>query len=195
MERSLPQSCHALRSEFRIPGRHTVTKSFSAVWFTSELSFKRVNLSNIICIAENASCHRMNFETKTGPAFLPKNVSAVRFGTGVTVYYSFRFTLEPQPLTEDSAMFKKIWTGGFDPRHHPFREWKGTLNSHYFSTNHPGVYAAALRIFGSWSEAVSSCGLDYNQLPSAEIETSCPAFQNDSARTVLNFRSFFVLRY
>lgn len=39
---------------------------------------------------------------------------------------------------------------------------KEPLNSHYFSTTYPSVYAAAERIFGSWGNAITSCGLDYN---------------------------------
>ena len=37
-------------------------------------------------------------------------------------------------------------------------------NSHYFSTNYPRVYAAAERIFGSWGNAISACGLDYSKI-------------------------------
>ena len=41
---------------------------------------------------------------------------------------------------------------------------KEPLNSHYFSVNHPSVYAAAERIFGSWGNAITACGLDYSSI-------------------------------
>jgi hypothetical protein len=41
---------------------------------------------------------------------------------------------------------------------------KEPLNSHYYSTNHPSIYAAAERIFGSWGNAISAAGLDYNAI-------------------------------
>ena len=41
---------------------------------------------------------------------------------------------------------------------------KEPLNSHYFSTTYPSVYAAAERIFGSWGNAITASGLDYNAI-------------------------------
>ena len=41
---------------------------------------------------------------------------------------------------------------------------KEPLNSHYFSTTYPSIYAAAERIFGSWGNAIASCGLDYSAI-------------------------------
>ncbi len=41
---------------------------------------------------------------------------------------------------------------------------KEPLNSHYFSTTYPSVYAAAERIFGSWGNAITASGLDYNSI-------------------------------
>ena len=41
---------------------------------------------------------------------------------------------------------------------------KKPLNSSYFATNYPAVYAAAERIFGSWKNAIEACGLDYNTI-------------------------------
>ena len=36
---------------------------------------------------------------------------------------------------------------------------KESLNTHYFFTNHTCVYAAAERIFGSWGNVITACGL------------------------------------
>ncbi|MBO4631524.1 MAG: hypothetical protein J5858_06350 [Lentisphaeria bacterium] len=38
------------------------------------------------------------------------------------------------------------------------------MNSYYFSTTYPSVYAAAERIFGSWKDAITACGLDYSAI-------------------------------
>ena len=35
------------------------------------------------------------------------------------------------------------------------------LYSHYYATTYPQVHAAALRLFGSWKEAIARCGLNY----------------------------------
>ena len=36
------------------------------------------------------------------------------------------------------------------------------LNSYYYATKYPSVYAAATRLFGSWEDTITACGLDYN---------------------------------
>ena len=58
-------------------------------------------------------------------------------------------------------MFKKIWTPDRIRDIILSANGREPLNSHYFSQNHPDVYAAAVRFFGSWGAAVDSCGLDY----------------------------------
>ena len=61
-------------------------------------------------------------------------------------------------------MFKQVWTADMIRDIILSAKGKEPLNSHHFSTEHPDVYAAALRFFGSWGEAVSSCGIDYNEV-------------------------------
>lgn len=41
---------------------------------------------------------------------------------------------------------------------------KEPLNSHYYATHYPSVYAAAERVFGSWGEAIEACGFDYSEI-------------------------------
>ena len=61
-------------------------------------------------------------------------------------------------------MFKKIWTPEMVQDIILSANGKEPLNSHYFSTTYPHVYAAAERIFGSWGNAITSCGLDYSAI-------------------------------
>ncbi|MCP3965505.1 MAG: hypothetical protein GY750_12485 [Lentisphaerae bacterium] len=61
-------------------------------------------------------------------------------------------------------MFKKIWHAEMIEHHILQRKDKEPLNSYYYATNYPDVYAAAERIFGSWGEAIESCGLDYSKI-------------------------------
>ena len=61
-------------------------------------------------------------------------------------------------------MFKKIWTPDMIQDVILAANGKEPLNSHYFSTNHPSVYAAAERLFGSWGNAITACGLDYKAI-------------------------------
>lgn len=46
---------------------------------------------------------------------------------------------------------------------------KEPLNSHYYATHYPSVYAAADRIFGSWAEAIAACGFDYSEIRKYKI--------------------------
>lgn len=61
-------------------------------------------------------------------------------------------------------MFKQIWTPDMIRDIILSANGKEPLNSHYFSTTYPSVYAAAERIFGSWGNAITSCGLDYSAI-------------------------------
>lgn len=61
-------------------------------------------------------------------------------------------------------MFKQIWTPDMIRDIILSANGKEPLNSHYFSTTYPSVYAAAERIFGSWGNAITSCGLDYSSI-------------------------------
>ncbi len=61
-------------------------------------------------------------------------------------------------------MFKKIWTPDMIQDVILSANGKEPLNSHYFSTNHPSVYAAAERLFGSWGNAITASGLDYKAI-------------------------------
>jgi len=51
------------------------------------------------------------------------------------------------------------------------------LNSHYFSTHYPSVYAASERIFGSWKGAIESAGLDYKKIRKYRIWTRTGVLQ------------------
>lgn len=59
-------------------------------------------------------------------------------------------------------MFKKIWYAEMIQNHILERQGKEPLNSYYYATNYPDVYAAAERTFGSWGDAIESCGIDYS---------------------------------
>ena len=61
-------------------------------------------------------------------------------------------------------MLKKIWTPMLVEEHILARVGKEPLNSYYYATHYPRVYAAAERLFGSWRDAITSCGLDYNEI-------------------------------
>ncbi len=59
-------------------------------------------------------------------------------------------------------MFKRVWTKEMIIQH--IQESKEPLNSHYYSTHHSAIYAAAERLFGSWGEAIEAAGLDYSKI-------------------------------
>ena len=61
-------------------------------------------------------------------------------------------------------MFKQIWFPEMVQHHIMSRHGKEDLNSRYYATTYPDVYAAAERTFGSWGEAIESCGLFLNRL-------------------------------
>lgn len=62
-------------------------------------------------------------------------------------------------------MFKKVWTAEMIESHiHMTHDNKEPLNSHYYATQYPSVYAAAERLFGSWGEAINACGFNYNEI-------------------------------
>ena len=61
-------------------------------------------------------------------------------------------------------MFKKIWSPELIQEHILSRYGQEPLNSHYYATTYPSVYAAAERFFGSWGEAITACGIDYSEV-------------------------------
>ena len=61
-------------------------------------------------------------------------------------------------------MFKKIWYEEMIQNHILERQGNEALNSRYYATTYPDVYAAAERTFGSWGEAIESCGIDYHTI-------------------------------
>lgn len=61
-------------------------------------------------------------------------------------------------------MFKKIWHSGMITHHILSKNGKEPLNSYYYATNYPDVYAAAEREFGSWKDAIEAAGLDYSAI-------------------------------
>ena len=68
-------------------------------------------------------------------------------------------------------MFQRIWTPEMIKEYIISSNGKEPLNSHYYSTNHPSIYAAAERIFGSWGNAINAAGLDYNAIRKYKIWT------------------------
>jgi len=68
-------------------------------------------------------------------------------------------------------MFKKIWYEEIIQNHILERHGKEALNSYYYATTYPDVYAAAERTFGSWGEAIESCGIDYNTIRKYKVWT------------------------
>ena len=68
-------------------------------------------------------------------------------------------------LEVGNVMFKRIWTADMIESHiYSTHSNKEPLNSHYYATHYPSVYAAAERIFGSWGEAITACGFDYSDI-------------------------------
>ncbi len=74
-------------------------------------------------------------------------------------------------------MFQKIWTGELVRQYILDANGREPLNSHYFSTHYPSVYAAAERIFGSWKAAIESAGLDYRKIRKYRIWTRSGVLQ------------------
>ena len=61
-------------------------------------------------------------------------------------------------------MFVKIWTPELVCEKICCLYEKEAVSSHYISVNHSGLYAAGCRLFGSWKEAVSAAGLNYDEI-------------------------------
>jgi len=61
-------------------------------------------------------------------------------------------------------MFKKIWHPDMVIQHILSRSGKEQLNSYYYATTYPDVYAAADREFGGWKNAIEAAGLDYRTI-------------------------------
>ena len=61
-------------------------------------------------------------------------------------------------------MFKRTWHSEMIIEHILSRHGRERLNSHYYATNYPDVYAAADRLFGSWKAAIEAAGLDYSKI-------------------------------
>lgn len=66
-------------------------------------------------------------------------------------------------------MFRKRWTEAMIVRHIMSKHGVEALNSHYYATTYPDVYAAAERLFGSWQNAIEGCGLDYSLIRKYQI--------------------------
>jgi 5,10-methylene-tetrahydrofolate dehydrogenase/methenyl tetrahydrofolate cyclohydrolase len=61
-------------------------------------------------------------------------------------------------------MFYSYWTESMIRSHIMARHGKEPLNYHYYVTEYPDVHAAAIRIFGSWENAIEACGIDYKTI-------------------------------
>lgn len=58
----------------------------------------------------------------------------------------------------------KRWNAEMVSRHILARRKKKPLNYLYYAKFYPDVHAAAIRIFGSWKEAIEACGIDYKEV-------------------------------
>ena len=54
-------------------------------------------------------------------------------------------------------MFYKKWDDMAIINHIISKHGRKPLNSSYYATNYPAVYAAAERTFGSWKNAIEAC--------------------------------------
>jgi len=61
-------------------------------------------------------------------------------------------------------MFYRKWFDHMIIDHILSKQGVEALNSYYYATTYPDVYAAAERLFGSWREAIEACGLDYSTI-------------------------------
>ncbi|MDD3885243.1 MAG: hypothetical protein PHI35_00045 [Victivallaceae bacterium] len=59
-------------------------------------------------------------------------------------------------------MIYRRWNGDMVIDHILTRNSQEPLNSYYYATTYPSVYAAATRFYGSWREAIEAAGLDYS---------------------------------
>jgi len=59
-------------------------------------------------------------------------------------------------------MYNKIWNESMIKEHIIARIGREDLNYYYYSETYPDVHAAAIRIFGSWRNAIESCEIDYS---------------------------------
>lgn len=61
-------------------------------------------------------------------------------------------------------MFLKYWQPEMITQHILERNGVEPLNAYYYATHYPSVHAAAVRIWGTWKDAIEACGLDYSQI-------------------------------
>ena len=61
-------------------------------------------------------------------------------------------------------MFKRRWHDGMIIDHIMSRCDREPLNSYYYATTYPDVYAAAERIFGSWRDTIEAAGFNYDEI-------------------------------
>ena len=61
-------------------------------------------------------------------------------------------------------MFPKYWHPEMVIQHILERNGAEPLNAYYYATHYPSVHAAAVRIWGTWKDAIEACGLDYDNI-------------------------------
>jgi hypothetical protein len=66
-------------------------------------------------------------------------------------------------------MFIRKWDDISIINHIMSKQGRKPLNSSYYATNYPAVYAAAERVFGSWKYAIEACGIDYSTIRKYQI--------------------------
>jgi len=61
-------------------------------------------------------------------------------------------------------VFLKYWHPEIVIQHILERSGAEPLNAYYYATHYPSVHAAAVRIWGTWKDAIEACGLDYSTI-------------------------------
>jgi len=61
-------------------------------------------------------------------------------------------------------VFAKYWHPEMVIQHILERSGAEPLNAYYYATHYPSVHAAAVRIWGTWKDAIEACGLDYGTI-------------------------------
>ena len=60
--------------------------------------------------------------------------------------------------------FHRHWTEEMILNHINRRHGREPVNYHHYVINYTDAHAAAIRLFGSWANAVEACGISYNEV-------------------------------
>lgn len=72
---------------------------------------------------------------------------------------------------QEAQVYRRKWDDKSIINHIMSRYGRKPLNSSSYATAYPAVYAAAERLFGSWGNAITACGLDYGGIRKYRIWT------------------------